>query len=34
MLGLVGLPLHVFEMDLGYGSDPSLSCGVQYLEPN
>ena len=34
MLGLVGLPLQVFELDPGYASDPSLSCGVQSLEPN
>ena len=34
MLGLVGLPLQVFELDPGCASELSLLCGVQSLESN
>ena len=31
MLGLVGLPLHVYEMDPGYASDPSQCAATGLL---
>ena len=34
MLGLVGLPLQVFELDPGCASELSLLCGVQSLASN